>query len=289
MNATHVLIALATLVAACGPAGSDTPTDDLNNLHPNSQDGETASVVELLPEGFERVAAGRFSPDGSRLAMIAMPPGDDATEQLITTDLDGGNVEVLVTDGLSYLSTIAWMPDGRSLLYGGGGGIMEVRFDGSEPTLVVDSFAVESVDVSHDGGLVSWSVNGGTTVTTAPLSADPAPRDTHVDGPTGDMPRFGPDGQIAFVTSEGVVLSQPNGDNLQTFDASTNFFSNLAWRSDDELVVITNHGLTAVDLTSGETTDLHEQHAALAVDVSPDGAMFVLGVNGQTALRLGSF
>jgi Tol biopolymer transport system component len=280
-----VLASLTSILIACGPA----ETKGGNGSNGNSSNGnnEPATVTDILPDGYDAVEAGRFSPDGSRLAMVATPPGDDAIAELITTDLTGGDVEVLVSEGLSYLTTIAWMPDGESVVYGGGGGIMEVERDGSSPTLRVDSFAVESVDLSADGRLVSWSVNGGTSVTTAPVSAEPRSTDEHIFGPDGDMPRFGADGQIAYISADGVVVSAPNGDDAQTYEAATNFYSNPAWQDDGTVVVITDFGLTAIDLATGESTDVHEQFAAIGLDVSPDGSMFVVGVNGQKSLRLG--
>lgn len=282
MNIRRIaLISLASMFVACGPAESQ------NGNNSNGSNNTPGSVTEILPDGYDRVEAGRFSPDGSRLAMVATPLGDGATEELITTDLTGGEVEVLISEGLSYLTTVAWMPDGESVVYGGGGGIMQVGIDGSSPTLLVDAFAVESVDLSNDGTLVTWSINGGTTVTTAPVSADPVASDEHIVGPDGDMPRFGADGQIAYVWSDGVAVSAPNGDGAQMFEASTNFLANLAWQDDSTIIAVTDFGLTSIDVVSGESTDVHEQFAAIGLDVSPDGSMFVVGVNGQKSLRLG--
>lgn len=280
-----VIASLTSILVACGVA--DDKDGNTPNHNSSNNDGPGA-VTAILPDGYDSVADGRFSPDGSRLAMVATRTGDDAAEELITTDLTGGDVEVLVSEGLSYLTTVAWMPDGESIVYGGGGGIMEVELDGSSPTLLVESFAVDSVDVSADGGLVTWSVNGGTAITTAPISADPRATDEHIAGPEGGMARFGADGQIAYITADGVVVSAPNGDDAQTYEVSTNFYSNPAWGADKTVVVITEFGLTSIDLATAESTDVHEQFAAIGLDVSPDGSMFVVGVNGQKSLQLGS-
>ena len=272
---------LVSMLAACGPADSNDKSNNSTN-----DNGRPGQITEILPDGYDRVAAGRFSPDGSRLAMVATAPGGE--EHLITTDLTGGDIEVLVSEGLSYLTTVAWLPNGESIVYGGDG-IMQVGSDAST-TMLVDVFAAESVDVSPDGAWVTWSINGGTTITTAPVSADPAATDEHIPGPEGGMPRFSPNGErIAYIASDGVAVSTPRGDDVESIEASVDYLSNVAWRDDDTVVALTDFGVTSFDLASEESTDIHEEFAATGLDVSPDGSMFVLGVNGQESLRLGSF
>ena len=271
-------ILLLALLFGCGDDGGG-----------DGGSGES-SLREILPTGYDSVGAARFSPDGQRLAMVG-EKGEE--EHLIVTDLKGGGVEVLVTEGLGYLTTLAWAPDGQSLLYSGDGGVLRVGIGGGKPTVVADGFAVAHIDLSPDGAQLAWTTNGGQRFRVAPLQADGMAGDA-ADGPEGsDAPRFGPGGmQIAYVSS---LLDDESG--FAVIDASLqgaptslpgrgDYLSNAAWIDDGHLLALTEEGIVEISLATGQATALRDAFAATGLDVAPGGARYVYGVNGRPQVML---
>jgi dipeptidyl aminopeptidase/acylaminoacyl peptidase len=74
---------------------------------------------EERPLTFERrgIASPIFSPDGGRIAFLALAgSGDDAHEQLFVMDMRGGD-PIQVTHAPQGVQQFAWRPDGRALAY----------------------------------------------------------------------------------------------------------------------------------------------------------------------------
>ncbi len=116
--------------------------------------------LRTLPDGpttplTEMGASPRFSPDGTQIAF--------ATAAAIRVmKADGSDVQTLVSGDLSYLSTVAWLPNGKQLAITSTRGVELVDLeDGARKTLV-DQFAAKDVDVSPDGNWIVYGVNGQT-------------------------------------------------------------------------------------------------------------------------------
>jgi Tol biopolymer transport system component len=95
----------------------------------------------------------RFSPDGKSIAFA-----DD--DKIKTMDLASGTV-TQVADGGSYLSSVAWFQSGKELAFTSDKGVETVTL-GASPvrTMLHEEFAAESLDLSHDGKTIIYSVNG---------------------------------------------------------------------------------------------------------------------------------
>ena len=267
------------LLSACG--------DDGGGASPEGED--EARVTTILPEGYARVGAARFAPQDQTLAMVAETA--DGAEHLILSDLEGGSVQVLVTEGVSYLTTIAWEPDGQSLLYSGGSGIMRVdTAQGSEPEEVVGAFAVSHIDLSPDGSTLAWGVNGSPELNLATLGPEGVATDVG-QGPEGSAPRFGPDGaQIVYMaggqdTAFALIDAALEGEPM-ALPGKGSYLSNGAWVDGDTLLLLADEKVQQVQISTGAITDLREAFAATGLDVSPDGRHYVYGTNGSSSLTL---
>ena len=102
--------------------------------------------------------APRYSPDGTQIAYAT----SSAVEVM---DADGENIRELITEDISYLSSVAWLPDGENLVITSQRGIELVEVDSAERSTLVDGFATMSVDVSPDGTDLVYAVNGQSNLT----------------------------------------------------------------------------------------------------------------------------
>ena len=93
------------------------------NLDDNRWEGELAAVdvgggpVRMLTSGLRGVSSPRFSPDGSRLAFLAMDsPGRDAHTQIFVIPKTGGAPKA-VTSAPMGVQQFAWSPNGKTFAY----------------------------------------------------------------------------------------------------------------------------------------------------------------------------
>lgn len=114
--------------------------------------------LRALPDGpttqlSESGATPRFSPDGTQIAF--------ATAAAIRImNADGSDVQTLISGDLSYLSSVAWLPNGKQLAITSTRGVELVDLeDGARKTLV-DQFAAKDVDVSPEGNWIVYGING---------------------------------------------------------------------------------------------------------------------------------
>ncbi|MEC9396251.1 MAG: hypothetical protein VX475_01515 [Myxococcota bacterium] len=279
-----ITLLLVLLVCGCGPKDEDSNSSTANQ--------QTTTSTRISAQGYDRVRDARFSPDGARLVLVGESGQDEVA--ILTTDLEGGDVQVLVDEGLSYLSTVAWSPDGAQVYYSGDGGIYRIAASGGEPELVVDAFAVLSLDVARDGSRIAWSENGPNSVNVAPLDAIPVTTDNITYGPSGFNPRFSPD-------SARLIYTQFEGDaaiyKLAAADLSgepedvagqADYLSNAAWVDDDTVLMFDNDRIVERSLTGEDVRELTDAFAGTGLDVSHDGANFIHGANGQSSLELES-
>jgi len=212
----------------------------------------------------------------------------DATH-LITTDLSGGDVQVVVESGLSYLSTVSWFSAGDELLYSGDDGILRVRLDGSAPSLAVDAFAVIHFDLAPDDSEVVWSQNGQYLVKSAPLGDALVDAADIVTGPEGQAPRYSPDGSQLVYISYGAYFLIDKGfaGEATALPGTVSYLSNAAWLDAQTLLLLVDETIVRFDLGAMSGKKLSEGFAAMNLDASSVG--YVYGINGQADLTLVRF
>lgn len=121
----------------------------------------------------ERAGALRWSPDGGRIAVGGIPkaPGNDREGlarldlpwQLLVWSLDTGELRVLA-DGLRYVATPSWSPDGRRLavslqLADGDAGLYLVEVESGRRTKLLDGEDLGAANWSPDGRRLAVTLN----------------------------------------------------------------------------------------------------------------------------------
>lgn len=273
MQGFFKVIILIALVGLCGACGED-------DRRRGSGSGSGAGASATLSFDDARLSAARFSPDGSRLVLVYN--ADDEDEVVAVMDVDGRNLEIL-TGPVSYLTAPTWSPDGAQIFYYGSG-IERINADGSDPEVIDNAFAAMGPDISPDGTLLAYGVNGS-TIRIASLEPEVATIVTEEYG----KPRFSPDGtQIAFANAGALRVMDIDGENgrdIVTEDLS--YLSSVAWFPDGQrLAVTTENGVEIIDVTDGSRSVAISGFATMEVDVSADGTRIIYGINGQSSLRL---
>lgn len=117
----------------------------------NIMDLETKEVTRLELTG----GSPRFSPDGSKIAF-----SDGTAIRLMNSD--GTGVENIISGELSYLTSVSWLPDGKRLAITSSRGVELVDIDEKSRKTIADGFATKDIDVSPDGSLLVYGINGQT-------------------------------------------------------------------------------------------------------------------------------
>lgn len=111
-------------------------------------------------------SSGDWSPDGSKFAFVAYANGDN---QIAVLDVRTSDVERRISLGeVGAVSSVAWSPDGRSLLIAGQKGgagdlfLMDLNNESLTP-LTNDRFADYQPTWSPDGRTIAWATDRATT------------------------------------------------------------------------------------------------------------------------------
>jgi WD40 repeat protein len=278
-----VFLSLAMMLTAC--VDGDSKSNAIPGPSPNNgQNNGQSNSQTIQPDGYAAVAAGRFSPDGSQIAMVGQR--EDNSYCLLLTDANGDDATEVVPDGLNYLSTIAWSTDGETLFFGGEGGILRVPTTGGTAEVVVDSFAVQGIDVSADGTQMFWNTNGGQNINLAPIGDGPTPSgDVSPLAVSGRMPRFGPSGnELVYVSAEQYKFFDLTNETETDGPTGADYLSNAAWIADGKLLYLGDDAIQTWD--AGEVTPVRDAFAGKDLDYNPQTGRFLYGINGQTGLTV---
>jgi Tol biopolymer transport system component len=222
-----------------------------------------------------------WSPDGTRLAFMALQEGASGVCLSDEIIFCGSRVFVAATDGSTGAIQIgdpdldareaAWSPDGASIAFGAGGGPQDIRLhvmdsDGGSVRAVSDlqgeMWALNQIDWSPDGrsvagttGLPTWDiwaipVDGGTEVNVSgPSWSEDEPVDRR-------FPAYAADGAIAWTGGWGqescACLTLREGDadpvNLPEFEGIP------TWSPDGRFLVTASANPTAGSSSTGRET-----------------------------------
>ena len=256
--------AALVVIAAGAMAGCDSHTND--------------SGLISVPGG--RLWGARFAPGAVTLA-VAYGPDD----KIGTIDLGSSSLRE-VTGGASYLTGTAWSAAGDAIYYTGTAGVYRVEPGGPAPTMVNDAFASLGVDVSPDGALLAYGINGSDAriYTLATMS------ERALDRPCQAI-RFAPSGDKVACISAGalVIIDLTSGAVTPIVAAGLPFIAGVDWYSDGQRLVFTSsQGIETVTL-AGERKVLIPAFAAVEVDLAPDDSAIVYAVNGADGLTLVRF
>lgn len=120
--------------------------------------GSTLKLVDLAdPTMVKDLGANgtspRFSPDGSTIAY-------ESGNKIMLMTLASGETKEIV-DGATYLASVDWFSDGKKLAITSDKGIEIVTLDPAPArTLVHEEFAATNIDLSADGTVLAYSING---------------------------------------------------------------------------------------------------------------------------------
>jgi Tol biopolymer transport system component len=205
----------------------------------------------------------RWSPDGSRIAFVALTDDERFTTGLI--DPDGSNLQRFELEGTWQGACSHWMPDGQRMVCIGGfddasGGIYTVRAsDGRDPQPVITGVTVFSTDLSPDGERIVFV-------------GDP------VGPPTGVDPDA-PVGSLYVVNIDGTGLERITPDGVYGLFSTR-------WSPDGEWILFAGLGRTgdplyAVRPDGSELRVVYEdeQRGAVHPAWSPDGEFIVFALD----------
>jgi dipeptidyl aminopeptidase/acylaminoacyl peptidase len=244
--------------------------------------------VQISASGFERLAAARFNPNGTRLAMVGQN-GD--AYALISTDDTGGDVQVLAPDGLDYLSAVAWTSDGSTVYYSGDDGILRVTADGnSAPELVVDDFAVMQIDISPDGQSLAYSTNGGVSIRLADLRTfESTPIQSETTATSGSGPRFSPNGaRVVYASGENFKFADVGFMTEVDGPTGADYLANAAW-IDDKTIIYLGDDKIRTWADDGRATALRDAFAGMDLDFNAATNRYIYGTNGSPSLTIAEY
>lgn len=147
----------ATVAAkAFGALDPDVSPDGKSLVY--ASNGSNLEIVDLASTAVPRDLGAkgtspRFSPDGKSIAF-------EDNEKINLMDIATGKVTEVV-DGGTYLASVDWFSDGKRLAITSDKGV-EIVTLGATPSRAVlnDQFAAMNVDVSPDGKMIAYNVNG---------------------------------------------------------------------------------------------------------------------------------
>jgi eukaryotic-like serine/threonine-protein kinase len=210
--------------------------------------GGTAQPVTDGPEGAQDVSPA-FSPDGRWLAFLRWENG--ATYALWVVQQPGGRPKLLVTSPVP-ITTFAWKPDSRTIVYGGGamstGELRQVTIDGSR---ALAPFALEGpsdqITIAPNGGRLAYVLqNLDANIWRLPLDRQknsPPPEKLFASVREEMDPAFSPDGKsIAFVSNRSgrwnLWMGNADGTGLRELATQSLLPFHPAWSPDGREIAL---------------------------------------------------
>ncbi len=243
----------------------------------------------------ESASEASWSPDGTRLAFVYRPEGEQASA-LATALIDGSNIRVLYTAEPAYpfVRNTAWSADGLQIAFGrsAGGSASEIWIvpaDGGMPTRLSEQpigvFNAEPV-FTPDGRHVILSSNrgGATNLWAIPLDGGTPTQLTTGPGPDAS-PSIAENGMVAFLNSRwrsGLIVTDTSRGESRTLlthwpylwspalspDGTTVAFSRAETGGLWHIWTVPSGGGSARQITSSETGELYPRY-------TPDGSAIV--------------
>ena len=253
------------------------------------------------PDGAQDVSPA-FSPDGQWLAFLRWQNG--ATYELWVVPPPGGKPKLLVTSPVP-ITTFAWKPDSRTIVYGGGaistGELRQVTIDGR---LALAPFALEGASdqivIARTGARLAYVLqNLDANIWRLPLDPkNPTPSEKLFDSVREEMdPAFSPDGKaIAFVSNRSghwnLWMGNADGSGLREFAAQSLLPFHPAWSPDSREIAFESEAfgkgeIWLISAAGGRPWRLVAMPGGAEVPSwSPDGKRVVFYTNAEGSRQI---
>jgi Tol biopolymer transport system component len=248
-----LVLAVAALALGVSTSGSSAPGPvhwiafhadprSSGDLFLDSPDGRQR---RRLTRFFGQIPTAAWSPDGSRLALLARPRG---VVDVYVIDVDGRNLRQLTRNEGDHFGDVAWSPDGQSLAFTCCGEEDEAIF-----TMHPDGSG--RIRIADDSGQPAWSPDGTRIAFTSFRDGNPEVYVANADGSdprrltskraADTDPTWSPDGRrIAFTSArtgrEQVFVMDADGANQRRLVVDRWSDQRPAWSRDGGRLVFTS-------------------------------------------------
>ncbi len=191
----------------------------------------------------EAVLSARISPDGQRIALLAVKDWDleDPYPMLYVADRDGSHLRALARNvGIFTSAKLAWSPDSQRLFFAGKrilpngtmrSGVYSVEVDTGQTSLLTRDLRAGDPDLSPDGSTLAFIVYQDEATLLALCKADGSEIKTITSAQApyqAFSPSWSPDGQwIAFncvwPDHSAIALIRPDGSDFRTLTSGKGF------------------------------------------------------------------
>lgn len=149
---------------APGATGLDVSPDEKMIVY--TVEGEPTKLVTLadmsavaLPSS--TVAGARFSPDGTKVALVSTDP-NDGDHPVIMYDIEAGELTKLY-DTLTDLAALSWYGDGANVAVSWKQGVQRVAMPEAKSRVpIIEGKTVTALDVAPDGSTMAYTLAGKT-------------------------------------------------------------------------------------------------------------------------------